>query len=147
MSDESALRQKVREAIRTGKLPNRPPQQLWGGPGAGARCTICDSPVHCDEVEFEFQFVRDGDHPRLSNSHVHLRCFVAWELECQNCEVAWGATSRGDQMRSATHRHVDDGASESSSSVSVLGRVLPAEGDRGTMAVYEHDTTHRGEPP
>jgi hypothetical protein len=34
-----------------------------------------------DELEFEIQFARDGDHPGLDKFHVHVRCFAAWEFE------------------------------------------------------------------
>lgn len=87
MSDESALRRKAREAIQTGKLPNRGPVRMWGGPGVGAQCTICAKAIERSEVEFELQFAWD-DAGGLGNYHVHLRCFAAWELERENAEAA-----------------------------------------------------------
>ena len=81
MPDESILRAKTREVIRTGKLPSRRPDRTWGGPGVGARCTVCGEAVTKDELEFEVEFARNGDNPGLDKFHIHIRCFAAWELE------------------------------------------------------------------
>jgi|SRR5437667_4501766 len=81
MPDESILREKAREAVRTGKLPDRRPDRTWGGPGVGAPCSVCGRPVSRDELEFEIQFAHDGDNPGLDKFHVHIRCFAAWEFE------------------------------------------------------------------
>jgi integrase len=40
MPDEAILREKARDAVRSGKLPARRPDRTWGGPGVGAPCTI-----------------------------------------------------------------------------------------------------------
>jgi hypothetical protein len=53
---------------------------MWGGPGVGASCVICDKPVERDEVEFELEFAPDGGDPDPRNYHVHVRCFAAWEF-------------------------------------------------------------------
>jgi hypothetical protein len=87
MSDESTLRQKAREAIQAGKLPGRPPQRVWGGPGVGACCTICGKPARQDEVEFELEFGRDDNDRDPGDHHVHVQCFAAWELERTNFDV------------------------------------------------------------
>ena len=81
MPDENILREKARPIVRDGKLPNRPPDRIWGGPGVGAACTVCDLPVRTDEKELEIQFARDGDNPGLDKFHLHVRCFAAWEFE------------------------------------------------------------------
>lgn len=87
MSDESTLRKSAREAIRAGKLPKQVPARMWGGAGAGARCTICDQPIGRDEIEFELQFASDGGYS-LHSHHFHRRCFAAWELEREAAEAA-----------------------------------------------------------
>jgi hypothetical protein len=84
MPDESILRAKAREVIRTEKLPSRRPDRTWGGPGVGAPCTICGEPVTTDQMEFEIQFSFDGGEPGLDKFHVHIRCFAAWEFERTN---------------------------------------------------------------
>ena len=81
MPDEQILRGKAREVIQSGKLPSRPPDRTWGGPGVGAPCTVCGLPVKRDELEFEIQFAHDGDNPGLDKFHLHVRCFAAWEFE------------------------------------------------------------------
>ena len=81
MPDESTLREKARNAVRSGKIPARRPDRTWGGAGIGAECVICEQPVTPQQMEFEIQFQRDGDNPGLDRFHVHIRCFAAWEFE------------------------------------------------------------------
>jgi len=80
MPDESILRDRARQAVEQRKLPNRPPDRLWGGPGVGAPCVVCDCPVEKSEMEFEIQYARDGGIPHLDVFHVHSRCYAAWEF-------------------------------------------------------------------
>jgi hypothetical protein len=84
MPDEPVLRQKARSAIENGRLPVCQPDRIWGGPGIGAPCAVCDLPVKKEEVEFEIQFERNGAKPSLDRYHVHIRCFAAWEFERKN---------------------------------------------------------------
>ena len=72
------------EGIEGGKLPNRRPDRIWGGPGVGADCILCREPVTCDEVEFEVEFARNGTHPGVDRYHVHVRCWTAWESNAEN---------------------------------------------------------------
>ena len=81
MPDESALRQQARAAIQAGRMPSHRPDRTWGGPGVGARCVICETPMGREELEFEVQFAHDGDNPGLDKFHLHLQCFAAWEFE------------------------------------------------------------------
>jgi hypothetical protein len=81
MPDESLIREKAREAVRSGKLPPREADRTWGGPGVGALCAVCGLPVTKDQLEFEIQFAHDGDSPGLDKFHVNVRCFAAWEFE------------------------------------------------------------------
>jgi hypothetical protein len=78
---EAFLRQKARTALQEGKLPKRQPDRMWGGPGVGARCSVCDLPISKYEMEFEIQYARDSNNPGLDHFHAHVRCFAAWELE------------------------------------------------------------------
>jgi hypothetical protein len=78
MKDEKALRQRAREAIRSGRLPNCSPVRVWGGPGFATSCTICGQTMKHDEIGYELEFA--GGSAPLQH-HVHVRCFVAWELE------------------------------------------------------------------
>ena len=81
MPNERELRKLVRAAFRVVKLPRREPDRVWGGPGVGARCSVCEKPVTRDEVEYELEFAHDGANPGLDRYHLHLRCFALWELE------------------------------------------------------------------
>jgi hypothetical protein len=90
MSDEWALREKARQLIQGGTLPNRRPDRTWGGPGAGANCAICSVPVRRGEVEFEVEFARNGDNPGLDKYHLHMHCFTAWEFERLSLDLAKG---------------------------------------------------------
>ena len=81
MPDEQVFRAKARAAVESDKLPVRRPDRTWRGPGVGAACSVCDEPVTSHQLEFEIQFSRDGDNPRLDKFHVHIRCFAAWEFE------------------------------------------------------------------
>jgi hypothetical protein len=79
MNDEGALYERAREVIRARTLPNRRPDRMWGGPGMGANCVICNSPVERHQLEFELEFAGNGDGAGLSKYHVHVGCFAAWE--------------------------------------------------------------------
>jgi hypothetical protein len=81
MPDEPLLREKARAAILSGKFPSGRQDRMWGGPGVGVTCVICDLPVAKDQMAIEVQFSRDGDHPGLDKFDIHVRCFAAWEFE------------------------------------------------------------------
>ena len=80
MPDEDILRAKARAVVQQGKLPSRSPDRVWGGPGVGAPCAVCDLPVTRSEKEFQIEFEQDGG-GGLDKFHVHIRCFAAWEFE------------------------------------------------------------------
>ncbi len=94
MDDERTLREKARAVIQAGKLPNRRPDGMWGGPSAGDDCTICREPVKHGEVEFEIEFARDGNVRCLDKYHVHIHRFAAWESERYDLERARGGLQR-----------------------------------------------------
>lgn len=83
MSDDSYLRAKVRDMMEAGKFPNRPPDNIWGGPGSGASCAICDAALERRGVELEIQFIGD-DRPGPGTHRVHVACFSIFEFERQN---------------------------------------------------------------
>jgi hypothetical protein len=95
VTDDGRLRQTAREAILAGRLPAGRPDRTWGGPGAGARCTICQVAVTRDEPELELEFARQGGAARgWDTYHVHARCFTAWQLERKRL-TPLGAPGRG----------------------------------------------------
>ena len=84
--DRDWLRTKARQAIQSGKLPDRPPDRSWGGPGSGGDCTVCGKSLIPDESELELDFGQDSVRPSRLIYHVHFRCFDAWELELPNAK-------------------------------------------------------------
>ena len=79
MSDDPDLHKAAQDAIRAGKLPNRRPDRMWGGPSIGADCAICGLPVMPAALEFEIEFARDGG--GVDKHNVHIPCFTVWESE------------------------------------------------------------------
>jgi hypothetical protein len=79
MEEEAVLRAKAEEKVNKGILPQRVADRLWGGPGVGEPCAVCEQPVAKAEIEFEVQFAKDGGGP-LDVFHVHTRCYALWEL-------------------------------------------------------------------
>jgi hypothetical protein len=76
---DDELRQRARAAIRAGVLPGHRQVSTWGGPGSGASCAVCSTPVVQDGLGLELEF-RDPD-GRLELRYVHIPCFAAWDLE------------------------------------------------------------------
>jgi len=81
MPDEPVLREKAREAIRSGRLPIHPPHRTFGGPGRDLPCALCGVVLTREETEFEIEFGRAGGKPAFERYHLHQRCFAAWEFE------------------------------------------------------------------
>ena len=95
MSVESTLRAQARTLVQAGKLPNRPPDRMWGGPGVGAPCTVCGAPVKQDEAELEVEWSDGGS---KSNHHLHARCFAALELEIREGELTQRPLAASGQL-------------------------------------------------
>jgi hypothetical protein len=110
MTDENELRRLVRRAMRAGLLPRRRPDRMWGGPGHGARCAVCDGAVAGPDMAFDLEFVQAGAGEPLS-LQMHNRCFAMWEHERDNAStdgngsgaphVAPEAAGRADRLRPA----------------------------------------------
>jgi hypothetical protein len=89
--DARALGERAREVIRAGRLPHRPPDRMWGGPGVGDPCVVCGSPVMRGQLELEVEFARNGPGSGADRYHIHIGCFQAWESELQNYEPSGAA--------------------------------------------------------
>jgi hypothetical protein len=68
----------AREAMRSGRIPSRTADQMWGGSGSGAPCAICTRPLASHEVEYELRFAHGA---AAATYHVHVPCCMAWEVE------------------------------------------------------------------
>jgi len=88
--DDSALREKAREAIQNGKLPTRSPDSIKGGPGCGEACALCGETLRRNEMELEPEFKAEGEVPELHKYHLHPRCLMAWECEREPSSVTLG---------------------------------------------------------
>jgi hypothetical protein len=81
MRDKTKIHQKAREAIQGGKVPNRCPQRVWGGPGSGACCAVCGDAVTQNEFEMELEFARGDGDSGVIEYLFHVSCFTAWDSE------------------------------------------------------------------
>ncbi len=82
MSEDRYLKAKVREAIVSGRFPDRAPDHVWGGPGTGVECAVCGEPTTHAEVELEVEFDR-SDGAAAGSHFFHLHCFSLLEAERQ----------------------------------------------------------------
>jgi hypothetical protein len=79
--DETLLRDKAREAIRSGKMPSRSADRTYGGPGTRVTCAVCSELITPDQSEVEIEFRRRAVPPNLDRYFLHVRCMAAWEFE------------------------------------------------------------------
>jgi len=98
MSVERTLRIQARGVVQAGKVPNRLPDRIWGGPGAGTPCTVCGAPVKPDEAELEVEWSEGAS---TSNHHFHARCFAAVEHEIREREPTQPTLAASGQLESA----------------------------------------------
>jgi hypothetical protein len=77
MTHEKNPREQGARASETGPIPDRRPDFIWAGPGAGATCSICGATAGPDDVEFELEFTSEIE-AGSQTYHVHASCFTAW---------------------------------------------------------------------
>lgn len=75
--EDTALRARIREMLRTGSLPCDEPVATWGGSGSGLRCAVCREPIDASEIEYEV------DLPSARGIRLHRQCHALWLEECQ----------------------------------------------------------------
>lgn len=78
MIDEQSLRDRARDAIRTGALPERGPERTYGGPGTGVTCAVCAVRISAADIEVEVELAAED-----RRFFMHPRCFAAWDAECR----------------------------------------------------------------
>jgi len=78
-NEENILRERAREAIRSGKLPARKPDRTLGGSGSQVDCAVCGELILRNQLELELEFKRHGVNPGLDSYHIHPRCLAAWQ--------------------------------------------------------------------
>jgi hypothetical protein len=74
--ETESLRDRIRDAIRSGLLPCHRPWQTWAGPGTGRLCSACMLEIAADQVEYEVEV----DHSE--SIFVHIACYQSWMEEC-----------------------------------------------------------------
>lgn len=91
---ESELRERARELIREGRLPDRAPARVWGGPGSGVTCALCAQAIPATEMEYEADAAIGQS---VRTLHFHFVCHAAWQLECLRADfdARTGAGSAG----------------------------------------------------
>jgi hypothetical protein len=99
MSAESTLRAQARSLMEAEKVPNRPPDRIWGGPGVGTPCMVCGARVKSNEAELEVEWC---DGTSTTNQHFHTRCFAALEAEIREREPAERPFGTGAQLESGS---------------------------------------------
>jgi hypothetical protein len=93
MSDESVLREKARELLRTGMLPSSRLRRMVRGPGGGHHlCAVCAQKIERDDVEIEMEVDRAGRGTDVPPDvyHLHPRCLAAWAFE--RGKIPWTRT-------------------------------------------------------
>jgi hypothetical protein len=90
MEREDLLRERVRQAIDSGKLPARKPDRMLGGLGTGKLCAVCAGMLTPTQMEIEVEFDRGGTSPGPARYWTHPRCYAAWELELRGRSGAGG---------------------------------------------------------
>jgi hypothetical protein len=109
MSNDSYVRRKVREVMEAGKLPHRQPDHIWGGPGSGLSCAICDVALERDGVELEIQYLPDAG--SAGSYRVHVGCFSQFEpgRPCRRRMPAPGLTGMGVRVAPERPAGLPDG--------------------------------------
>jgi hypothetical protein len=77
------LRDRAREAIKSGRLPSGKPARTLGGLGSGRSCALCGTLLLPTQMEIEIEVDLYGSMQGLDKYHLHPRCFAAWEFEIQ----------------------------------------------------------------
>jgi hypothetical protein len=73
---QAALHRKARERIEAKTLPVEMPATVWGGPGSGERCALCNRRIEIYDIEFEYAH---GNR----EFRFHRVCHAIWQTECE----------------------------------------------------------------
>lgn len=73
--EESTLRLLIRSKLADGRLQQHPIPRVWGGPGNGETCAVCEESISKKELGIE------GQSDEGQTLHFHVRCFSMWTSE------------------------------------------------------------------
>jgi hypothetical protein len=69
----------ARQTLTAGRISRHRPDLVWGGPGSGVSCLICARPIPHGEMDFEVEWVRGDESPRVE--HLDRPYLAAWVFE------------------------------------------------------------------
>jgi hypothetical protein len=75
--DPELLRRLVSEKLADGRLPLNSIPRVWGGPGNGETCDVCEAAVTPHEFIMEGISLAPGKRPL----QMHVGCFHLWDDE------------------------------------------------------------------
>ena len=75
--NQPILRLLIREHLASGRLPQDRLENMWGGLGAGETCD------GCGEIVTNAQKLMDVLDATGCEVHLHVACFLVWEVERQ----------------------------------------------------------------
>jgi len=73
------LREKAREAMRSGRIPSRRQHIIRSGRDGGSICPVCDELIGSPTTELEIEFSNGA--AGFVTYQLHSLCFVAWDIE------------------------------------------------------------------
>jgi hypothetical protein len=73
--DQPTLRLLIRDKLRNGGLPHNSIPRIWGGPGNGETCDVCE------KIILKTQFVMEGRREGGDGVKFHVECFYLWDHE------------------------------------------------------------------
>ena len=76
-----ASREKVREAIRSGRLPSRSQDSTRGSSGSGGVCRVCQEVIVMSSSMTELEVAFNDRAAGFVVCQIHYQCFAAWEIE------------------------------------------------------------------
>lgn len=94
MTDELFLRQRVRNAIVSGLLPNRLPDKPGGRPATGAECAICKKPTTDGEHKLTYNWGL-----RVRTYYLHPLCYRLFQQELERPIAPEAPGMSGDPCR------------------------------------------------
>jgi len=74
--EETALRERAKQLLVTGRLPASDPATSGAGSGRDEPCCVCQVLVRPDQIGFDLAFRMPQREVEL---HMHSRCRIAWE--------------------------------------------------------------------
>jgi hypothetical protein len=133
-------RQRVLEAITSGRLRLDPPKKMYAGYGDGHECSGCGEVIDRKQVEWEATY-ENGQAYRL-----HLGCAGLWDVERRRRQQSESASVEPQRARAQSQAVREQAQATSKDSAQLRDRadVLAREAE---AIIEEARRVKRGEPP